>query len=124
MRKRQLSIVEKWNLDVESYKYGAKMNVRSPQCISCLNRIKNDAIHCAVYEQQEKPKYVLLPSKECFDYSSYHRIEVCINNDMDERFYGGLYGSCIGDIIGVPVEFSTRQERDADPVQEMRLKLQ
>lgn len=121
MRKRQLSLVERWELDVESYnKYGAKMSVRSPQCMSCSNRIKNEARHCVIYQQQEKPKYVLLPSKECQGYSSSSLMEVNISNDIDERFYGGLYGACIGDILGVPVEFTSRKERDVDPVQEMR----
>ena len=37
-----------------------------------------------------------------------------------ERYLGGLWGSVIGDALGVPVEFSTRAERDRDPVQGVR----
>lgn len=37
-----------------------------------------------------------------------------------ERILGGLWGSVVGDALGVPVEFSQRAERDADPVRELR----
>ena len=37
-----------------------------------------------------------------------------------ERYLGGLWGSVVGDALGVPVEFSTRAERDRDPVQGVR----
>ena len=33
---------------------------------------------------------------------------------------GGLWGSVVGDALGVPVEFSTREQRDQDPVREVR----
>lgn len=36
------------------------------------------------------------------------------------RIYGGLYGFCVGDALGVPVEFSTREECKEDPVCGMR----
>lgn len=36
------------------------------------------------------------------------------------RIRGAIYGALVGDALGVPVEFSLRAERDADPVQEMR----
>ncbi len=38
----------------------------------------------------------------------------------EDRLLGGLYGSLVGDALGVPVEFSERARRDADPVIEMR----
>jgi ADP-ribosylglycohydrolase len=34
--------------------------------------------------------------------------------------FGGLFGFCVGDALGVPVEFSTRDERKRDPIKEMR----
>ncbi|MBL9178122.1 MAG: ADP-ribosylglycohydrolase family protein [Verrucomicrobiaceae bacterium] len=37
-----------------------------------------------------------------------------------QRILGGLYGSLIGDALGVPVEFQGRQARKADPVTAMR----
>lgn len=33
---------------------------------------------------------------------------------------GALWGSVVGDALGVPVEFHSRQERDLDPVKEVR----
>lgn len=39
---------------------------------------------------------------------------------LGDRILGGLWGSVVGDALGVPVEFSQRHERDADPVREMR----
>jgi ADP-ribosylglycohydrolase len=36
------------------------------------------------------------------------------------RMLGGLWGSVVGDALGVPVEFTTRAERDRDPVREVR----
>lgn len=36
------------------------------------------------------------------------------------RLEGALCGALVGDAIGVPVEFSTRSQRDADPVTGMR----
>lgn len=39
---------------------------------------------------------------------------------LRDRILGGLWGSVVGDALGVPVEFSQRHERDADPVREMR----
>ncbi|MBB5036558.1 ADP-ribosylglycohydrolase family protein [Prosthecobacter dejongeii] len=37
-----------------------------------------------------------------------------------QRFLGGLYGSLVGDALGVPVEFKPRADRVADPVTGMR----
>ncbi|MBV5259642.1 ADP-ribosylglycohydrolase family protein [Synechococcus moorigangaii CMS01] len=36
------------------------------------------------------------------------------------RIQGGLMGLCVGDALGVPVEFSSRAARQRDPVTEMR----
>ncbi|MBQ3163472.1 MAG: ADP-ribosylglycohydrolase family protein [Lachnospiraceae bacterium] len=120
MRKRQLSLVERWEMDVESYKRGVKVKVSEPQCFSCKNHIKGDAFHCKMYQQEEMPNYVMFPSKECPCYVNVSRLDITILTEEENRFFGGLYGACVGDILGVPVEFSTRQERDADPVREMR----
>jgi ADP-ribosylglycohydrolase len=40
--------------------------------------------------------------------------------NANSRILGGLYGSLVGDALGVPVEFSSRQSRRADPVTHMR----
>lgn len=40
--------------------------------------------------------------------------------NQQQRFLGGLYGSLVGDALGVPVEFKSRKDRMADPVTDMR----
>ncbi len=37
-----------------------------------------------------------------------------------DRVRGGILGALVGDALGVPVEFTDREKRDADPVAEMR----
>lgn len=41
-------------------------------------------------------------------------------NIWELMLYYGLFGFCVGDAIGVPVEFSSREHRKKDPVLEMR----
>lgn len=38
----------------------------------------------------------------------------------EQRIFGGLYGSLVGDALGVPVEFAPRSARKTDPVTGMR----
>lgn len=40
--------------------------------------------------------------------------------DRTERILGGLWGAVVGDALGVPVEFYTRDDRKRDPVTGMR----
>lgn len=120
MRQRQLSLVERWELDIESYNNGAKVRVSSPQCLSCINYIKGDALHCKTFVNTKKPKDVLACRKECPAYANNNPIELKIQNDRENKIYGGLFGFCVGDVLGVPVEFSTREERRKDPIREMR----
>ena len=40
--------------------------------------------------------------------------------DLFTRIDGGLLGLLVGDALGVPVEFSSREQRLADPVTDMR----
>jgi ADP-ribosyl-[dinitrogen reductase] hydrolase len=42
------------------------------------------------------------------------------NISRRDRILGGLWGSLVGDALGVPVEFKDRAEVQADPVSEMR----
>jgi ADP-ribosyl-[dinitrogen reductase] hydrolase len=37
-----------------------------------------------------------------------------------DRLLGGLWGAVVGDALGVPVEFTSREERTKDPVTDMR----
>lgn len=39
---------------------------------------------------------------------------------LEKYVYGGVYGLAVGDALGVPVEFTSREARDQDPVRELR----
>lgn len=114
------SLLERWETDVQLYKNGAKTMVAVPQCETCSNYIKGNALHCRCYDAERKPKYVLFPQKECPSYENNNSINLNIRDDRESRLYGGLFGFCVGDVLGVPVEFSTREERLKDPIREMR----
>ena len=108
------------NNKAKSYRNGAKTLVSVPQCETCTNYIKGNALHCSCYDSERKPKYVLFPEKECPAYNNNSPIDLRIQNDRENKIYGGLFGFCVGDALGVPVEFSTREERKKDPIKEMR----
>lgn len=114
------SIIERWEVDIQAYRNGAKTLISSPQCETCTNYIKGNALHCRCYESERKPKYVLFPQKECPAYDNNNPIELKVQNNRENKIYGGLFGLCVGDALGVPVEFSTREEREQDPIKEMR----
>lgn len=46
--------------------------------------------------------------------------QIDVSDEKRDRIYGGVFGFCVGDMLGVPVEFSTRSERESDPVEELR----
>lgn len=114
------SIIGRWEADIQSYKNGAKTLISIPQCETCVNYIRGNALYCQHYNNERKPKYVLYPKKECPVYENNKPIDMNVQSDKENKIYGGLFGFCIGDILGVPVEFSTREERKKDPVKEMR----
>lgn len=45
---------------------------------------------------------------------------ITLNSEREKKLYGGILGLMAGDACGVPVEFSTRAERKADPVTDLR----
>lgn len=114
------SLIERWKMDIQSYQKGAKPLVSIPQCETCANYIRGNALHCKCYVEERKPKYVMFPEKECPLYVNSKEMKLTISDDRANKIYGGLFGFCVGDIVGVPVEFSTREERKRDPVREMR----
>lgn len=119
-KQKMYSLIERWEMDIQSYKNGAKTLVSVPQCETCTNYIKGNALHCKYYSSEQKPKYVMFPKKECPSYNNDNALNLHISNDIEGKIYGGLFGFCVGDVLGVPVEFSTREERKRDPVKEMR----
>lgn len=115
-----ISLMERWKMDIQSYQNGAKPLVSTPQCETCENYIRGNALYCKRYVEERKSKYVLFPEKECQLYVNSKEMKLTISDDRTNKIYGGLFGFCVGDIVGVPVEFSTREERKRDPVKEMR----
>lgn len=114
---RQLTLQERWMLDIEM---GARFLTASPQCMSCIHYVQSDAWHCKRYVDEKKPHDTRFPEKECPNYEDREPISVTVSDSMESMFYGGLFGFCVGDMLGVPVEFSSRTERKKDPVKEMR----
>lgn len=117
---RQLSLVERWKLDIKAHKEGGNLKKSSPQCELCKYFIKGDALHCEIYKNEKKPKYVMFCYKECPSFTSSDLLEINIIDNESDRLYGGIFGFCVGDMLGVPVEFSSRQERKNDEIKELR----
>lgn len=117
---KQLKLFEKWELDIKSYKERAKVETAVPQCEKCKYYIKGDALHCKRFKDERKPQYVIFIEKECPSFCSNNSLNLGVLNEFDQKIYGGIFGLCVGDMLGVPVEFSTREERDADKVKELR----
>lgn len=117
---KQLELIEKWELDIKSYKESAKVETAVPQCEKCKYYIKGDALHCKRFKDERKPQYVIFIEKECPSFCSYDTLNLGALNEIDQKIFGGIFGLCVGDMLGVPVEFSTREERDTDKVKELR----
>lgn len=120
MDNKILTLHDKWSKDADSYEKGAKIKTSYPQCESCIHYVKGNALNCKKYTNERKPKGVLFAHTECIHYHSSEPLKVEITSEKQNRFWGGIFGFCVGDMLGVPVEFSSRQERDADPVKELR----
>lgn len=120
MDDKQLTLEEKWKLDIDSYKKSGGMRVTTPQCRKCKYWIKTDALHCDQYQKSIKPSSVLHAEKECPRFSSSDELGVSVVGDTDNRIKGGLWGAIVGDALGVPLEFSDRLTRKKDPIREMR----
>lgn len=117
---KQSSIISRWEADCKSYEAGGGMRWSAPQCESCSYYVPGDALHCKSYVSENKPRDVMFPKKECPMYLSGNPLALTVQGERQERLYGGLFGFCVGDALGVPVEFSTREERRQDPVKELR----
>ncbi|PXV85625.1 ADP-ribosylglycohydrolase [Lachnotalea glycerini] len=120
MGKKQLTLVERWELDIKAYEKGVNVKTSTPQCKKCRYFIKKNALHCDIYINEKKPRDVMFCHKECLSFNSNNILDIGVLNEYDNRLYGGIFGFCIGDMLGVPVEFSTREERDNDEVKELR----
>ncbi len=117
---RQLTLHEKWAIDAETYKNSNAILTKTPQCETCAYRIKEKAFNCQKYCSEEKPKEVVFCDKECIYFSNVEQFHISDDVSKFSRIYGGIIGFCVGDMLGVPVEFSGRDERESDPVNELR----
>ena len=120
MSKDYLTLHEKWAADVEACRRGGKVPTSYPQCESCIHMIKGNASHCHKFMQERKPKYVMFSMRECREFTPVKPLVLEDLSEQEKRVLGGIFGFCIGDMLGVPVEFCDRQERDMDPVKELR----
>ncbi len=117
---KTLSLAEKWEIDVQAYRAGASARTSSPQCQKCKYNIFGNAINCEKYKDKRKPNHIIFCEKECIYFESNQRIEFDTTIKEKDSLYGGILGFCIGDMLGVPVEFTSRAERNIDPVKELR----
>ena len=108
--------LEKRDMNLKSSEeYLGKENTAHSQCEVCEHCIEGNALNCGIYKEERKPKEVLLAQKECRFFSSTEPFVL-----LNQPVYGGVFGFCVGDMLGVPVDYSSREERDADPVRELR----
>lgn len=119
--RRQLSMRERTEIDISIMKKAIQQGVIKPkicrQCWTCEKYLEEGNMYCEEYAYGKLPEYIMFPKKECEKYEPLKKIDFV---GCDEKLYGGILGLCVGDMLGVPVEFSSRRERDVDPVKEMR----
>lgn len=120
-KRRQMTLVEKWKHDIESYKKGGGNLTSAPMCEMCKYFIKGNVFHCKKYEGiNEKPEDVVFPKKECPEFKHFNSISFNFDIEENETVFAGIFGFIVGDAMGVPVEFCTREERKIDSIEEMR----
>lgn len=49
-----------------------------------------------------------------------HQIDLNVKTEFEQKLHGGIWGFILADAMGVPVEFTSREEGDKDPVKEIR----
>jgi len=92
----------------------------TPQCLECKYGIQEDLLHCEMYCEDTKPQYVMDAKKECPSFSSKEEMKMKFPDPEEQKLYGAIFGFIVGDMLGVPVEFSSRKERELDEVKELR----
>lgn len=118
---RQLTIYEKWDIDDEIIKKAGGLLISSPQCKVCKYLIKGNAENCEKYKiPNKKPDFVSFIEKECPEFVHNEILQIEAKTQEEKQLLGSILGFCVGDALGVPLEFSSREDRKKDPVQEMR----
>lgn len=117
---KQLSLHQKWEMDIEAAKKGGTMLYLQRQCEYCKYNIKNSTKNCKKYTGDEcKPSYVRKCKKECSEFKHALLLDMNVHPQYN-IIMSGILGFVIGDALGVPVEFESRDERKRDAVCEMR----
>ena len=116
----RLTLHEQWALDAASYDKQKNIKTTYPQCESCAFFEKGNVLNCKKYVDERKPNDVLFARKECPAFEAADPVDYTVADETQNRLYGGILGFCVGDMLGVPVEFSLREDRDEDPVKELR----
>ena len=66
--------------------------------------------YIAVFTKMNRnPNMFCFCEKECSSFESIDNLQIENLSDEESKLYGGILGFCIGDMLGVPVEFSTRK---------------
>lgn len=120
MASKELTITEKWKIDAESYNNPNAIKTKKPQCEKCSYYIKGNALHCKKYIEESKPKNVMFAERECPYYKDIDPLNVQAKSESESRILGGVFGHAVGDMLGVPLEFTDRVDRERDPVGELR----
>ena len=92
---------ERWGLDEGEF------GIKEVICESCVYRDANDVLLCSKYED-EIPSKILLGNEEC----KFFKVKKNIVLD-------GIMGLAVGDALGVPVEFESRENLRNNPVKGM-----
>ena len=92
---------ERWGLDEGEFV------IKQVICKSCVYRDANDVLLCSKYED-EIPSKILLGNEEC----KFFKVKKNIVLD-------GIMGLAVGDALGVPVEFESRENLRNNPVKGM-----
>ena len=118
---RQLTLQEKWEIDIEAAKNGGTLLTLVRQCEKCKNNIPQNTKNCKRYQDEiQKPSFVRRCSKECSEFEHIKVLLMKSKTKSKTQMLGGIFGFAVGDALGVPLEFSSRDERKKDPVHEMR----
>ncbi len=118
---KQLTLHEKWELDIQSAKMGGAFIILRAQCEICAYEIEGNAENCLKYVNNEhKPNFVMKCQKECPRFKHKYTLKFQALAKKDEQFFGGMFGFFVGDALGVPLEFESRETRKKECIQEMR----
>ena len=65
---------------------------------------------CCIYKDEQKPEYVLFCEKECSSFESIDNLQIENLSDEESKIiWRNSWDFALGDMLGVPVEFSTHQ---------------